>query len=193
MAIARLHPEGGVFGSGEHDAGRARSRGKFSSTYLLQARTVFRDDRELAAKVSKGTITLKRAFRIVQEQKKRLPPAQPDAVPQLEGTKSQRLMNLAKRYPGGKYHADLDAGVQRIVKSLNVSYGHLKKSRWVLRKSPELAEAVLQGEISLNAAWTRLRALGNATKLATEQMSPASMSARSVGVTRAECNISRTV
>lgn len=150
MATARLHPEGGA-------------RGKFSSTYLRMARVVLRHDRTLADQVSKGAITLKRAFRIVRQRRKALPTTRPDAVPQLAGTKSQKLMALAKKYPGGKYHADLDAGVYRIVEAVSVSYVHLKKARWVLRKSPELAAAVLRGETSLHMAWKTIRGEKNAT------------------------------
>jgi hypothetical protein len=121
------------------------------------ARVVLRHDPKLADEVSNGAITLKRAFRIVQEEKKRLPLAQPDAVPQLEGTKSQKLMALAKRYPNGKTPGDLNAGVYKIVEAVGVSYVHLKKARWVLRKSPNLAAAVLRGEVSLHMAWKMIR------------------------------------
>jgi hypothetical protein len=162
MATARLHPEGKPFGSRERDPGIDLAKGKFNESYLRMARMVLHDDPKMAIQVSRGTLSLKRAFRIVRQRRKALPRTQPDAVPQLAGTKSQRLMALAKRFPGGKYHADLDAGVYKIVKAVGVCKVHLGKARWVLRKSPELAEAVLRGEISLNAAWTRLRSRGNA-------------------------------
>jgi hypothetical protein len=85
---------------------------------------------------------------------------QPDPVPQLDGTKSQRLMTLAKKYPDGRCHADLNAGVQRIVLACGVSYVHLIKARWVLRSDAKLAEAVLRGEVSLHMAWKTIRGPG---------------------------------
>ena len=124
------------------------------------ARIVLRDDPDLADGVSRRAVTLKRAFQIVRQRRKALRAVRPDAVPRLEGTKSQKLMALAKKYPGGKYHADLDAGVYGIVKTVGVSYVHLKKARWVLRKSPKLAAAVLRGEISLHMASKMIRGHG---------------------------------
>jgi hypothetical protein len=160
MAIARVHPNSGIGGVGNRDQGRARSKGKFSWTYLRMARAVLRRNPTMADEVSKGAITLKRAFRIVQEQKKRLPPVQEDAVPQLEGTKSQKLTALAMKYPNGKNPGDLNAGIYKIIAAVGVSYVHLKKARWVLRKSPKLAEAVLRGEVSLHMAWKTIRGPG---------------------------------
>jgi hypothetical protein len=160
MAIARVHPNSGIGGVGNRDQGRARSKGKFSWTYLRMARVVLRFDPSLADEVSEGAITLKRAFRIVREYKKRLPPVRKDAVPQLEGTKSQKLMALAQKYPNGKTPGDLNAGVYKIVEAVGVSYVHLKKARWVFRKSQKLATAVLRGETSLHMAWKMIRGDG---------------------------------
>jgi hypothetical protein len=132
------------------------AKGKFSKSYLEQARAVLAFDSRLAEQVSKGTISLKRAYRIVLELKPRPAVPQPEPVP-IVGTKSQRLMALAKTYPAGLRHADRDGGIKRIVKAAGVSYVHLQYARRVLRESPELAASVLRGEISLHMAWKTIR------------------------------------
>jgi|HubBroStandDraft_6_1064221.scaffolds.fasta_scaffold16525_5 hypothetical protein len=153
MAIARAHPEKGIGGSGNLDPGWQRSRGKFSWAYLRIARVVLRQSPELADKVTNGTLTLTQAY----AECKKSHPSDVDLVPEKEpyqhikGTKAQRAMALAMRFPGYQSKGG-DRDARKYIESGGFSVRHFKRARWILRKSPKVAEAVLRGEVSLNAA-----------------------------------------
>ena len=153
MAIARAHPEKGIGGTGNLDPGWQRSRGKFNWAYLRIARVVLRQSPELADKVTNGTLTLTQAY----AECKKSHPSDVDLIPEKEpyqhikGTKAQRAMALAMRFPGYRsWGGDFDA--RKYIESGGFSVRHFKRARWILRKSPKVAEAVLRGGISLNTA-----------------------------------------
>jgi hypothetical protein len=153
MAIARAHPEKGIGGSGNLDPGWKRSRGKFSWAYLRIARVVLRQSPELADKVTNGTLTLTQAY----AECKKSHPSDVDLIPEkepyqhIEGTKAQRAMALAMRFPGYKSKGG-DFDPRKYLESGGFSIRHFKRARWILRESPKVAEAVLRGGISLNTA-----------------------------------------
>jgi hypothetical protein len=175
MAVARLHPECGISGTGHRDPGLERSRGKFSQAYLYWARVVLRSDPELADAVSNGTTTLTAAYRIVQ--KKLLGDLRVSDSPsvQVEGTKAQKAMALAMRFPG--YTGGRDGEERKYIASGGFCTRIFRLARLVLRNSPKLAHAVLRGEISLNAARQearRLRMLESAGRFRMPYLRPVS-------------------
>jgi len=161
MAIAREHPERGIGGSGNLEPGTQRSRGKFSWAYLRIARVVLRQTPELADKVTDGSLTLTRAYR----ECKKFHPSDVDRVPEgepfehVEGTRGQRAMALAFRFPGYQSKG-CDREARKYIASGGFSLRLFKLARWVLRRSPELAAAVRRGELSPSSA--RRRILGSA-------------------------------
>jgi hypothetical protein len=196
MAVARVYPEHGIGGTGNRDKGLMRSIGKFGPTHLRIARAVLRYSPELADQVSMGKIPLTRAHQIVKAQKK---PDGPNGAPytHVKGTKAQKAMALAMRFPGGGWGTDREA--RKYLETGGFCYARLKLSRRVLRHSRELAESVLRGQTPLNVAVKlarcRSRAVtrGNATKPGIERAVSMDGAVRSAGVTRAERNISGTV
>jgi uncharacterized protein YfaQ (DUF2300 family) len=68
----------------------------------------------------------------------------------VEGSKSQKAMALAIRFPRRTWGMNSEA--REYVKSGGFCYRLLKQARMVLRRSKSLAEKVLRGEIPLHAA-----------------------------------------
>jgi hypothetical protein len=150
IALARIHPEHGIGGTGNRDQGLMRAAGKFAREELRRARMVLRYSRELADQVTQGAITLNKAWRLVEKEKSESP--QPTVTPytHVEGTKAQKAMALAMRFPGGKFRGDAEA--KKYQESGGFSYRRLKQARQILRHDRELAEAVLRGDTALNVA-----------------------------------------
>jgi hypothetical protein len=168
MAIARLHPQCGISGTGHRDPGLERSRGKFSQAYLLWARVVLRRSPELAARVTRGSITLSQAYATLR---KTHPRVDLEPYQHVEGTKTQRAMALALRFPGYTGESR-EFEVRKYIASGGFSVRTFRLARLVLRNSPRLAEAVLRGDVSLNAARAearRLRMLQSAGRFRMQQ------------------------
>jgi hypothetical protein len=152
MTVARIYPQSIRGGTGNRDEGLKRARGKFGRTQLRMARIVLLHSPELADAVSSGAITLKKAFRLVQKEKASSATRHyPDApYTHITGTKGQKAMALAMRFPGGIWRGDAEA--KKYVKSGGFCDRFLKAARFVLRYSPQLAAAVLQGDTTLDKA-----------------------------------------
>jgi hypothetical protein len=168
LAVARLHPECGISGTGHRDPGLERSRGKFSQTYLLWARVVLRHAPELADAVSNGTTTLTAAYRVAQKKLSRRETV--SDYTHVKGTKSQKAMALAMRFPG--YTGGRDGEERKYIASGGFCVRVFRLARLVLRNSPQLAQRVLLGEISLQVARAevgRLRMLQAAGRFRMQQ------------------------
>jgi hypothetical protein len=160
MAIARLHPEHSIGGTGNVDQGLARSRGKFGRETLRIARMVLRHAPELADQVTQGAITLKKAWLVVQKNIVVSDDNETVAYTHVEGHRNprytgQKAMALAMRFPGGIWRGDAEA--RKYVESGGFCYDSLKRARRVLRCSPELAHSVLRGDTLLSAATAMVR------------------------------------
>ena len=153
LAIAKLHPQHSIGGTGNRDAGLSQADGRVSRETLRRARLVLRH-RDLAAQVASGELPLPKAyFLALKRREKREPHVEPYV--HIEGTKSQRAMALAMRFPGGGWGTD--GGARNLLRSGGFDYGLLKQARRVLRRSRELGDAVRRGELSVGEADKRLR------------------------------------
>jgi len=153
LAIAKLHPQHSIGGTGNRDAGLSQADGRVSRETLRRARLVLRH-RDLAAQVASGELPLPKAyFLALKRREKREPHVEPYV--HIEGTKSQRAMALAMRFPGGGWGTD--GGARNLLRSGGFDYGLLKQARRVLRRSRKLGDAVLRGELSVGEADRRLR------------------------------------
>jgi hypothetical protein len=156
MAVARIHPQCGISGTGHHDPGLERSRGKFSQAYLLWARVVLRRSPELADRVTQGSITLSQAYATLKKTHPR--DVDLESYQHVEGTKTQRAIALAMRFPGYTGESR-EFEVRKYIASGGFSVRTFRLARLVLRNSPKLAEAVLRGDVSLHVARQEARRL----------------------------------
>jgi hypothetical protein len=153
IALARIHPQNGLGGTGNLDSGWLRARGKFNRDYLRMARAVLRHTPELADQVSSGAMTLTRAYRIVQA--RNLPQNggfnfYTHVKGRRLGRKGRQAIELAKVFPWRGRGGDGEA--LRACEAEGLCRKFLSQARGILRHSPQLAEAVLRGDIGLNLA-----------------------------------------
>jgi hypothetical protein len=160
IAVARAHPENGLGGTGNLDPGGLRAKGKFSREPLRMARAVLRFAPELADLVANGSMVLTRAYRIAKRKRKEV--SSPTAVTAYThvqgrklGRKGRQAIELAKAFPWRGRGGDVAAA--RACEAEGLCRRFLSQARGILRHSPQLAEAVLQGSIGLNAAAAMVR------------------------------------
>jgi hypothetical protein len=147
LAIAKAYPHQKE--RGQPDPAHEAARGKVSFNYVARARVVLHHNPALAEEVSRSQISLERAYCIAREERRAAPCA---TMPELVGTRCQKLLQLAVAFPGARDRKDKRRGIAETLKAIGACRRYFGQARLLWRRRPDLAERVLKGEIGIPEA-----------------------------------------
>jgi hypothetical protein len=172
------------------DPAREAARGKVSFNYVARARVVLHHNPALADEVARSRMSLEKAYCTAREERRAAPCA---AMPELVGTLSQKLLQLAVAFPSARDRKDKRRGIAETLKAIGACRRYFGQARLLLRRRPDLAERVLKGEIGIPEATSVYRRERKATIPAIAEGVSTAAPSGSAGVSAIECNNSGTV